>query len=86
LADDNVRMIALLDRATSGGGNRHQLARQAEWRLAALPGKCARRIPDDLSHHVSPGQVDKVRQSLPENIRGLWPEEGELAGGYNPNG
>jgi uncharacterized protein (DUF2267 family) len=39
-----------------------------------------------ISNHISPGQVEKVRQSLREDIRRLWPEDGELAGGYRPNG
>ncbi|MBF9232645.1 DUF2267 domain-containing protein [Microvirga alba] len=26
-----------------------------------------------LSRHVSAGQLDKVRQSLPEDVRALWP-------------
>lgn len=27
-----------------------------------------------LSRHVSPGQLDKVRQALPKSVRTLWPE------------
>jgi uncharacterized protein (DUF2267 family) len=27
-----------------------------------------------LSHHVDPGQVRKVRDSLPEHVRRLWPD------------
>lgn len=27
-----------------------------------------------INLHVSPGQVEKIRQSLPEDIRRLWPE------------
>jgi uncharacterized protein (DUF2267 family) len=26
-----------------------------------------------LNHHVEPGQVEKVRQALPEDLRELWP-------------
>lgn len=26
-----------------------------------------------LSRHVSPGQIDKIRHSLPEDVRALWP-------------
>lgn len=26
-----------------------------------------------LTRHVSPGQVEKVRQALPEDVRALWP-------------
>ena len=32
-----------------------------------------------LAHHVTPEQVEKVKRSLPEHIRGLWPELGEHA-------
>jgi len=28
-----------------------------------------------LSRHVDRGQVEKVRNSLPEEVRGLWPED-----------
>jgi uncharacterized protein (DUF2267 family) len=27
-----------------------------------------------LSHYIDPGQVRKVRDALPEEIRGLWPD------------
>lgn len=27
-----------------------------------------------LSHHLDPGQVKKVRDALPEDIRALWPD------------
>lgn len=27
-----------------------------------------------LNHHVDPGQVRNVREALPEEVRGLWPE------------
>lgn len=27
-----------------------------------------------LNHHIEPGQVGKVRQALPEDVRRLWPE------------
>jgi uncharacterized protein (DUF2267 family) len=29
-----------------------------------------------LNHHIAPGQVDKTRAILPEQIRALWPEQG----------
>lgn len=29
-----------------------------------------------LSHHLDPGQIAKVRQALPEDIRRLWPDPG----------
>ena len=32
-----------------------------------------------LSHHVTPEQVEKVKRSLPESIRALWPEEDTAA-------
>jgi uncharacterized protein (DUF2267 family) len=39
-----------------------------------------------LNHYVDPNQVEKVRQSLPENIRVMWPETGAegQAGRYEP--
>jgi uncharacterized protein (DUF2267 family) len=27
-----------------------------------------------LSHHIDPGQVRKVRDALPEDVRALWPD------------
>lgn len=29
-----------------------------------------------LNHHVAPGQVEKVRDVLPEPVRELWPDQG----------
>jgi uncharacterized protein (DUF2267 family) len=29
-----------------------------------------------LNHHVEPGQVQKVREALPEAVRELWPAQG----------
>ena len=29
-----------------------------------------------LDHHVDPHQIDKVRQSLPADVRALWPSSG----------
>ncbi|HQT76363.1 MAG: hypothetical protein B7Z80_02805 [Rhodospirillales bacterium 20-64-7] len=30
-----------------------------------------------LAHHITPEQMEKVKRSLPEPIRKLWPEPGE---------
>jgi uncharacterized protein (DUF2267 family) len=43
------------------------------------PRDVARAVFRTISNHVSPGQVEKVRQSLPGDIRRLWPEYGEAA-------
>jgi uncharacterized protein (DUF2267 family) len=43
------------------------------------PRDAARAVFATISRHVSPGQVGKIKQSLPEDIRRLWPEEGEMA-------
>ena len=45
------------------------------------PRDAARAVFRTISNHVSPGQVDKVRESLPEDIRRLWPEDVAAAGG-----
>ncbi len=37
------------------------------------PAEAARAVFMVLNHHVDPGQVAHVRQSLPEDIRKLWP-------------
>ena len=37
------------------------------------PDDAARAVFRTMSRHVSAGQIDKVRQSLPEDIRRLWP-------------
>jgi uncharacterized protein (DUF2267 family) len=39
--------------------------------------KATRRVFAVLDHHVTPEQVDKVKRSLPEPIRRLWPNPGE---------
>jgi uncharacterized protein (DUF2267 family) len=41
--------------------------------------KAARSVLAVLAHHVTPEQVEKVKRSLPEAIRKLWPEPGEPA-------
>lgn len=33
----------------------------------------ARAVFQVLNHHVDPGQVEKVRHALPEEVRALWP-------------
>ena len=38
------------------------------------PDDAARAVFLTLGKHVSAGQVEKIRQSLPEHIRRLWPE------------
>jgi uncharacterized protein (DUF2267 family) len=30
-----------------------------------------------LNHHVDPGQVEKVRHALPEEVRALWPADNQ---------
>ena len=30
-----------------------------------------------LNHHVDPGQIEKIRHALPEEIRMLWPENNQ---------
>lgn len=32
-----------------------------------------------LDHHVTPEQADKVKRSLPEHLRRMWPVAGEVA-------
>lgn len=41
---------------------------------AVNPEEAARSVFAVLSHYLDPGQVRKVRQSLPEDIRVLWPD------------
>ena len=38
------------------------------------PESAARAVFSTIGHHVSSGQVEKIRQSLPADIRRLWPE------------
>ncbi len=33
-----------------------------------------------LNHHIEPGQVEKVRQALPESVRTLWPDAANRKG------
>jgi len=33
-----------------------------------------------LNHHIEPGQIEKVRQALPESVRTLWPAGGGRKG------
>ncbi|MCA1369715.1 DUF2267 domain-containing protein [Bradyrhizobium sp. BRP14] len=30
-----------------------------------------------LSHHLDPGEIRKIRDSLPQDVRALWPDPGE---------
>ncbi|PSJ65747.1 DUF2267 domain-containing protein [Kumtagia ephedrae] len=34
----------------------------------------ARSVFNVLSHYITPGEVRKVRESLPEDVRSLWPD------------
>ncbi|HKS89876.1 MAG TPA: DUF2267 domain-containing protein [Stellaceae bacterium] len=43
------------------------------------PDDAARAVFRTMSRHVSAGQIDKVRQSLPEDIRRLWPTATAMA-------
>lgn len=42
------------------------------------PREAARAVFTTISNHVSTGQVEKIRHSLPEVIRQLWPADGEM--------
>jgi uncharacterized protein (DUF2267 family) len=53
------------------------LARVAEGLAHARPvnaAKAAHAVFGVLDHYVDPGQVRKVRDALPEDLRDLWPE------------
>jgi uncharacterized protein (DUF2267 family) len=41
--------------------------------------QAARSVLAVLSHHVTPEQIDKVKRSLPDSVRKLWPAPGEFA-------
>ncbi|HET9903240.1 MAG TPA: DUF2267 domain-containing protein [Xanthobacteraceae bacterium] len=45
------------------------------------PREGARAVFQVLNHYVDPGQVRKVREALPEEVRAVWPEAGPLHGG-----
>ncbi|MBV8094678.1 MAG: DUF2267 domain-containing protein [Acetobacteraceae bacterium] len=38
----------------------------------------ARAIFGVLDRHVTPGQIEKVREALPEHVRALWPAPGQF--------
>jgi len=40
------------------------------------PTVAARAVFQVLNHYIDPGQVGKVRDALPEEIRRIWPESG----------
>ena len=33
-----------------------------------------------LNHFIDPGQIEKVREALPEDVRRIWPESKPRAG------
>jgi uncharacterized protein (DUF2267 family) len=37
----------------------------------------ARAVFAVLNHHVDPGQIEKVRHALPEEVRALWPGDNQ---------
>jgi uncharacterized protein (DUF2267 family) len=39
----------------------------------------ARAVFRVLNHHVDPGQVEKVRHALPEEVQALWPASNEVS-------
>lgn len=43
------------------------------------PADATRAVLRVLNHHITPGQVEKIRAILPEPVRGLWPEQGTPA-------
>jgi uncharacterized protein (DUF2267 family) len=50
-------------------------ALSAEFRNRVVdPKDAARCVFQVLNHYVDPGQVEHVRQALPEEVRRLWPE------------
>ncbi len=44
------------------------------------PTDGARAVFQVLNHYVDPGQIAKVRDALPEEVRRLWPESGPAGG------
>jgi uncharacterized protein (DUF2267 family) len=36
-----------------------------------------------LSRHIDRGQVEKIKHSLPEEVRAIWPDEPGTAGSTN---
>lgn len=50
----------------------------------ADPEAAARAVFTVLNNHISPGEIEDVRRTLPEKIRSLWPEpQGEPSGAVN---
>jgi uncharacterized protein (DUF2267 family) len=54
----------------------------AGWRKPSPvdPADAARAVFQTLNHYVEPGQIAKIRASLPEELRQIWPESGPIAG------
>jgi uncharacterized protein (DUF2267 family) len=46
-----------------------------------IPTDAVRAVFQVLNHYVDPGQVDNVRNSLPEDVRRLWPANKAESGG-----
>jgi uncharacterized protein (DUF2267 family) len=45
------------------------------------PQDAARAVFQVLNHYVDPGQLRKVKDALPEELRKLWPDAGPLPAG-----
>jgi uncharacterized protein (DUF2267 family) len=61
-----------LEEFLAGIGDQLEMGRPINLRRAA------RAVFEVLSENVNQGQIEKVRESLPEEVRNLWPEVGDI--------
>jgi len=44
------------------------------------PAPMAKAVFRALNHYLDPGQIENVRNAMPEDVRAIWPESGPASG------
>ena len=71
---DQFEPSRLPDKTRSREGFLHRIEEGMEGARPVNPEEAVKSVFNVLSHHLDPGQIQKVRQALPEDVRVLWPD------------